>query len=114
MRALCDAVLRAGLDDWVPLAAIEGFARQLGAKEESDVIDLSLRAVRELARGGLVVLGDVSDEGFFEWSGPLDESLVRIERAWRTLDELERGFACWLRNTPRGDQRAQTVANSGG
>lgn len=111
IRQLSESVLQAGLDDWVPMAAVEGFARKLGAEGDLDVIEMGLRAVRGLAGDGLVVLGDVSDGGFFEWIEPLEDALDRLERTWRKLDPGERGFACWLRNTDLGNERARTATD---
>lgn len=101
-------ILSAGLDDWVPLTAVEGFARQLGSVSDGEVVAFGLQAIRDLAEEGLVVLGAVSDEGFVEWPEPIDESLARVEAAWRTLDRNEWGFTCWLNNTSRGDERARS------
>jgi hypothetical protein len=106
-RHLQDAVLQAGLDDWVPLGAIEGFARELGAASDQEVAPIGVKTVRELAAEGFVVLGEVSDSGFTEWKEPLDASIARIEAAWSKPDRHERGFTCWLANTPRGDERAR-------
>lgn len=100
-------VLRAGLDDWVPLAAVAGLARQLGASNDAETIDISLAAIRELVKQGLVVIGEVSDGGFFPWTEPLEDALTRMKIAWRTLDRDQWGFICWLSNTPAGDAQAR-------
>jgi hypothetical protein len=105
---LSDSILRAGLDDWVPLAAIEGWARQFGIDGDAELLNVSLAAIRALAEERLVLLGEVSDGGFFEWNEPLDRSLARVRRAW-PLGTHERGFACWLKNTSLGDDRARAV-----
>jgi hypothetical protein len=102
---LAQEVLRVGLDDWVPLAAIDGLARQLGASNDAESVQLGLAAIRELVEQGLAVIGQVSDRGFVDWTEPLDDALARIERAWRTLNSIEWGFACWLKNTPAGGAR---------
>lgn len=108
MSELSQRILSAGLDDWIPLAAVDGFARQLGSVSDGEVIASGVRAIRDLAEEGLVVLGSVSDNGFVEWAQPMDEAIARLEAAWRTLDRNEWGFACWLNNTSRGDERARS------
>jgi hypothetical protein len=106
-RRLRDAILRAGLDDWVPFAAVEGFARQLGATSDAEAIALGLEATRQLAEEGLVQLGEVSDGGFVAWGEPLDAATARIEAAWANPDQHQRGFTGWLANTPQGDELAR-------
>jgi hypothetical protein len=100
-------VLRAGQDDWVPLAAVEGFARQLGVETDEQAREVGLAAIRELAAARLVELGEVTDGGFFPWDMPVELALERIDSAWREPDRNEWGFACWLRNTPDGDELAR-------
>jgi len=104
---LSQDVLNAGLDDWVPLAAIGTFARRLGATSDVEASDMGVAAVRELAEKGLVSIGEVSNEGFTEWQAPLEDSLIKIEKAWRSLHQDQWGFMCWLSNTPTGDELAR-------
>ena len=104
---LAQEILRVGFDDWVPLLAVDGLARQSGARNDAEAIELGLAAIRTLVERGLAVIGQVADQGFIESDTPLDASLARIERAWRTLDSDEWGFISWLRNTPAGDARAR-------
>jgi hypothetical protein len=105
-------VLQAGLDDWVPYAAVVGLARGLGAKSEPDAIEDGIATIRELVSQGLAVVGEVSDGGFFESSESLDATLVRVEGECGALDRSDWGFACWLQNTSRGDAQAR-AANTG-
>ena len=79
---LAQEILRSGFDDWVPLLAVYGLARQLDASEGAEAIELGLAAIRALAEGGLVVVGEVGAQGFSEWSMPLDAALARIAQAW--------------------------------
>lgn len=104
-------VLAAGLDDWVPLAAVDDFARQLGAVSDADAAKADLEAIRQLVEGKLVVLGEVSDGGFFECDEPSEETLARVGQARRTLGRNQWGFICWLQNTPDGDERARKTAS---
>jgi len=101
-------VLIVGLDDWVPLAAVVGLARQLGAVGDAEAAEASTASVRELTQHHLVELGNVSDGGFFVHEGPDDRILACIANAIRTTDSREWGFSCWMRNTPTGDELART------
>lgn len=103
---LVQEILRVGRDDWVPLAVVASLARQHGASTDAEARELGLAAMRAMVESGLAVIGHVSDQGFMEWSGPLDTVLAQIAQAWRTTDRNTWGFACWLQNTPSGDTRA--------
>lgn len=107
-------ILQAGLDDWVPLAAIDGLARRAAARPGADAVDLGVAAIRELVERDLAVVGEVSDGGFFQWPESLELSLDRIATAWRSLPSAEWGFICWLDNTPAGDELARTTGGGGG
>lgn len=103
-------ILQAGLDDWVPLAAIEGMAAHGCA--QGDVREQSLAAISELAREGLVEIGEVSDSGFFGWDQPLDDALDRVREIWDGTDRNTWGFSVWVSNTPAGDRVAEHLSRS--
>lgn len=104
-------VLQAGLDDWVPFAAVVGLARRLEAISELEAIDQGVAAIRELASHGYLAIGDVSDGGFFQWDGSLEDALLRAERTCRRLHQDDWGFAGWLQNTSDGDAQARGPAS---
>lgn len=108
ISSLSIQVLVHGLDDWVPLAAIVGLARQLGAAGDADAAEASAASIRELTEHHLVETGSVSDGGFFSHEAPDDSALTRIANAIRTAESSEWGFSCWLRNTQTGDELART------
>jgi len=103
---LAQEILRVGLDDWVPLTAIDNLARQFGARNDAEAVERGLATIRLLVERGLAVIGQVTDQGFMEWDTPVNAALARIEHAWRTLDRDEWGFICWLQNTLVGDAHA--------
>lgn len=105
-RALAREILQAGLDDWVPLAAVEGIARRHGDLSDEDIRDSSIEAIMQLAIDGLVEIGEVSDGGFFEWNETLDAALKRVRKMWETAGPNSWGFAVWISNTPAGDEEA--------
>lgn len=102
--------LEAGLDDWVPFAAVVGLAQRLGAQDEPEAIEDGITTIRELVSHGLAVVGEVSDGGFFESSESLDATLARVERASRALDRRDWGFVCWLANTSLGDAQVRAAS----
>jgi len=98
VRLVAQEILREGLDDWVPLVVVAGFARRLGARDDAEAVHAVLAAIREVAASGFVA-----------WTEPLDQALARIERAWRTTDRDVWGYGCWLSNTTIGDVYAQVL-----
>jgi hypothetical protein len=100
-------VLMTGLDDWVPLAAVHGLARQLGAVGDAAASEASIASIRELTQHHLVELGNVSDGGFFADENPDDRTLSHIANVMRTADVREWGFSYWMQNTPAGDALAR-------
>lgn len=106
VNALAREILKAGLDDWVPLAAVEGIARHHVDGTAQEIRDASIEAIRELVVDGLAEIGEVSDGGFFEWDEALDPALVRIRETWATTEPNIWGFAVWVSNTPAGDEQA--------
>ncbi len=104
---LAREILKAGVDDWVPLAAIEGFARRVVGGTDRDVRDSSLEAIKELVLDDLAEIGEVSDGGFFEWDDPLDDALSRIGKAWEVTEPNDWGFAVWVSATEAGSSKGQ-------
>jgi hypothetical protein len=76
--AVAHEILRAGVDDWVPLLAIEGMARLQGSRSETESREAALSALKELAISGLVSIGEVSDGGFFPWDEPVEDAIARV------------------------------------
>ena len=109
LSELSAEVLREWLDDWVPLAAVCGWAGRLGARSDGEAERMSIATVGELVEQGLVVLGEVSDGGFTPSREPLEQSLARLEGVGQVEERDRRGFGCWLSNTRRGDARARRL-----
>ena len=111
-HACIDALLISGLDDWIQAAEIAWVAQSVGhADTSSDVLSLSLRAIRALLEDGLVEVGMVTrEDGFVPWEISLEEAMDRIEAEWRTKPKgPDLGEVCWLSLTEKGRARAETV-----
>ena len=108
---LGEEILKAGIDDWVPLFAIEGLARLQGANSQAQAREAALKAIEELATACLVQIGEVSDGGFFEWEGSVEEALARARAIWETTDRDHWGFAVWIANTAAGDEAAMRLVS---
>src|SRR3954466_2740671 len=108
VSSLAQAILEAGVDDWVPLRAIDGLAVQL---RPDDSLSERKAAVLDVLKGlmgdGLVVVGDVTDGGFFEWPEDQVSSLARLTSDYAVEDPRHWEFAVWVANTPRGDINAK-------
>jgi hypothetical protein len=103
-----------GRDDYVYLAELLFYARQLGASLPENERRSTLDAVKELLERRLWKVGELSAEGFREWPSSIPRSLARIEDEWRaTSRELLPGDICWFANTPEGDAAADAVLADG-
>jgi hypothetical protein len=80
MSALADEVLRAGLDDDVPLLSIDGFARRdnpgAGWPQRRQLL---LTALAELLSDGLIEVGDLTTGRFVPWQAQRPEPLGQRE-----------------------------------
>jgi hypothetical protein len=103
-------VLIRGLEDWVDAAEVAWVARSVGgATADGLVCDLSIGIISEVLQKGLMVAGDVTDNGFKKWNMTSTEALDRITREWKALGRSPHlGEICWLSNTSKGDGRAQS------
>lgn len=102
------AMVNRGRDDWVMAADVAWIARDVGrADAEDEVCAESVRLIEAVLRDGLMLIGDVTDGGFFPWEASTDQALRRIEAAWRELGRSpDLGEVCWLENTAKGDALA--------
>ena len=100
-------VLREGLDDWVPLAAIVGMARQSGISSDEEVKAATAAVLRELIDNGLASLGQVTSKGFIPSNEPRKTAIERVlsSKGLNTADTWE--FNAWLNNTENGDALAR-------
>ena len=100
-------ILAEGLDDWVPVDSVIGSARDAAAHTGTDFRSLATATITHLIKTGLMVAGDLGNEGFERWPEP------PAAMAHRVIDQCESfgweplGAACWLANTAAGDERAR-------
>lgn len=111
MRTGLEDLLIRGLDDWTYLAeAARSVAR--GADPAGSVREATLALVEDALRSGLVVPGDVLDDGFHEWRLSATPAMARIREGWERDwgNEIPTpGAVVWLSNTPAGDGIARDV-----
>jgi hypothetical protein len=111
-----------GAEDLVQAAEVASVAITVGgAVTPEDVLDLSLRTIREVLQRGLMRIGDAVGGGqdhdfssrkvtFVPWSLPIDMCLNRLENEWKSLGRNpELGEICWLENTSEGSRIAQDL-----
>ena len=71
---------------------------------------MALQVIAEVLRSDLMKAGDVTKDGFKEWSMTSTAALERIAREWNALGRSPNlGEICWLSNTSKGDRRAQSA-----
>lgn len=107
---MIDDLLLRGSDDWVTAAEVAWLAKSVGgATTDEEIREVALSAIKEVVMRGLMQVGDVTDDGFFEWDRSPEDSLEAVAQEWRALGRLpDLGEVCWLANTPAGDARAAT------
>ena len=102
-------VLKRGLDDWVDAAELAHVVRSNGCSTPTEVREIALMVIAELLHNELMQVGDVTYDGFKEWSVTSTEALDRIAREWNSGKGPNLGEICWLSNTEEGDRRAKSV-----
>jgi hypothetical protein len=103
-----DELLARAVDDWLHPADVFDVARFSGLEDEEGYVEHAIHLVRELLGQGLVVAGDLSDEGFQQWSIGAPESVARIARRWREDHEsAPTQFFVWFQGTEAGIDRGR-------
>jgi hypothetical protein len=108
LRAIKLDILHSSWDDytglWEVIRMVQRHAPELDGR---DLIDTTLRCVKDLIETDLVELGAPTADGggFSRWDVQADESLSRIEREWTALHRHPTiGEIVWLTTSARGDQ----------
>lgn len=111
-RSPKDDVLVGGLDDWAYAGWVYGSTRLSGLSDRALRRELALGLIAELVVEGLVVAGDVDEQGHHPWACSPGEAIERITREWVTEwgDETPTpGAIVWLANTDEGNRIARAV-----
>lgn len=111
-RSPKDDVLVGGLDDWAYAAWVYGSTGLGGLSDPVLRRALALGIIAELLVEGLVVAGEVDEQGHHPWPCSPGEAIERIAREWITDWEYEipaPGAIVWLANTDKGNRIAHTV-----
>jgi hypothetical protein len=105
-------LLEAGLADWVSLHDVVWFGTD-GARD-SEAKARVLDVLRQLFDDGLMIPGDLSEEGFETWSSPRTGWVSRAESDLDRLRWRPMGAGFWLRITELGLQAAGPKQPPGG
>ena len=112
VRVCIEAMLRSGLYDWVQAAEVVSIAMEEGGAEtDREGRDLSLELFREVLQRGWMRIGELTHDGFREWSLPVPAAMERIQREWDSLREgmPNLGDICWLEITEEGKRLAEAL-----
>ncbi len=107
-----EVMLKSGLDDWVQAAEVVSIAMEDGgAGTDRERRELSLRLIREVLERGWMRIGDLTKDGFREWSLPISEAMERVQREWDSLEEgmPNLGDVCWLEISDEGKRLAEAL-----
>jgi hypothetical protein len=115
---LCEDLLVAGLDDWVPFAAIGMYARSRAGTDEVRVVaSAALDAIRVLLERGLAEVGTATRDGFRPWDRSIDATLQTVREQWLALPTGQNGPHLgdigWMANTQAGDELAEQLRDAG-
>ncbi|MCY1141854.1 hypothetical protein OWR29_27985 [Actinoplanes sp. Pm04-4] len=105
--AIVDELVAEGLDDWVPVDTVIGAAREAADAAGVDFRGLTVTVLERLIVGGLMVAGDIGEDGFESWPDPAPEMVRKVVAQVESFDWTPLGGACWLANTAAGDERAR-------
>ncbi|SNY29456.1 hypothetical protein [Paractinoplanes atraurantiacus] len=105
---IVDELLVEGLDDWVPVDTVIGAAREAAEAAGVEFQGLTVEVLERLIVGGLMVAGDIGD-GFERWDDEPQAMVRKVVAQVESFGWAPLGGACWLANTPAGDDRARTV-----
>ncbi|GAB3610302.1 hypothetical protein GCM10027414_24280 [Humibacter ginsengiterrae] len=103
-------VLIGGLEDWIYASWVSNSIWDLVASQYRRTLTIGL--IAELLVEGLMVAGDVDDQGHHPWACSIGEAIERIALEWLTewRDEIPTpGAVVWLANTPAGDAIARNA-----
>jgi hypothetical protein len=95
-------ILRAGLDDWIPVDEVLWVSTS-GDRSEASKARVG-RVLEQLFRGDLMVPGDLAG-GFQDWPGGTGEWLARARSELDRFGWRPMGAGFWLRLTQAGEQR---------
>ena len=107
IESMANEILAEGVDDWVPIDAVIGLARKISEGSGGDFKSITIELIKYLILGGLMVAGDIGDDGFEGWDEPPSEMVRKVITQCESFDWNPLGAACWLSNTRAGDERAQ-------
>ncbi|WP_042388408.1 hypothetical protein [Streptacidiphilus melanogenes] len=98
---IIEEILYEGLEDWVPIDTVIGWARETAPDEFKS---LTTSVLEELLGNGWMLAGDIGDQGFEprqgEWQATLQTLLQELEEMqWAPF-----GGGCWLANTEAGSE----------
>lgn len=114
--ALVDELLVATTQDWVAEAEVYSMCLEAMPKD-TDPTAVRQLAVEVIVSGitqGLVVPGDLTDEGFVPWGMAPEEAADRVEQLWLGAASpiVSHGEIAWFDATGRGDERTQQIGAS--
>lgn len=111
-RTLIEDVLVGGLDDWVYAGWLHQTARDLsGLTDRAQLRSLAIGVIAEVLVSGLMVAGEVSEDGHRPWDCSTEAALARIVEDWLAWGEEPPtpGAIVWLALTDAGRAIGEAV-----
>jgi hypothetical protein len=110
-RGLVEDVLAYGAEDWVSIDWIIKVAQRANPPTDESLRMVALGLIASVLANGLMVAGDVDDEGFHPWEMSGDNAMRRIVANWQAagLRPDDPYAVAWFSTTEEGDKIGQAV-----
>ena len=110
-RTLIEDILARGVDDWLHPAEIDWVGARAGVTGTEPRRALAIGLVAQAICAGLLVAGEVTDDGFLPWDCGSASALAHIVEEWVAWGdaELTPGAICWFNLTEVGERMGQEV-----
>ena len=106
---MIDDLVQLGAEDWVMAADVAWLVKAITSGSDIERVRTeAIELIEAVVTTGLMVVGDVTDGGFFAWDLSDQDALARVRASWPAdVDVPGLGEVCWLENTNAGDERAR-------
>jgi hypothetical protein len=110
-RTLAEDVLARAAEDWIYEAEVIDLVRQSGLEDPATLRDLAVGLICRLIVEGMLVPGDVGEEGHAPWQISQGEALERLTRQWAMKADpfVMPGTIVWLATTPDGQAVGEAI-----
>jgi len=104
VKAVAMAILREGLNDWVPIDTLIWYAKDATREFPEAFKELTVKVLEYLLAEELIAVGDIGDSGFEAWHISSEQVIQRVTAACDAVNWQPLLGLFWLSNTEKGDE----------